>query len=57
MQNMTKEEKAGFGSMLGAFVGDSIGSYLEFKMDKQEPREIWKGMNMNGGGIWKLAAG
>lgn len=43
--------------MLGAFIGDSIGSYLEFKTGKQELRAALKGMQMPGGGAWKLQPG
>ena len=30
MGNLSLEQKASLGSMLGAFIGDSIGSYKEF---------------------------
>ena len=33
MPNLGAEEKACLGSMLGAFVGDSLGSFREFKMN------------------------
>ena len=31
MENLSAEQKASLGSILGAFTGDSIGSYLEFE--------------------------
>ena len=32
MGGLTNAEKASLGSMLGAFVGDSLGSFREFEM-------------------------
>ena len=31
LSTATLAEKSGLGAMLGAFIGDSVGSYLEFK--------------------------
>ena len=31
MRRLTVEQKAGIGAILGAFTGDALGSYLEFK--------------------------
>ena len=57
MDELSKEQKACLGSMLGAFIGDSIGSYLEFVRGKQELRTALKGMQMPGGGHWRLQPG
>ena len=57
MKELSKEQKACLGSMLGAFIGDSIGSYLEFKTGKQELRAALKGMQMPGGGAWRIQPG
>ena len=43
--------------MLGAFIGDSLGSYLEFKKGSQLPKEVATCMKMEGGGPWQLAPG
>ena len=51
---MTAEQKASLGSMLGAFIGDSLGSYLEFVTGKLETTEIAKAMTMPGGGCWEV---
>ena len=57
MEELSKEQKACLGSMLGAFIGDSIGSYLEFTREKQELRTALKGMQMPGGGAWRIQPG
>ena len=44
MAELTPQQKASFGSMLGAFTGDSIGSYLEFQKGKVEQTDILKAM-------------
>ena len=43
--------------MLGAFIGDSIGSYLEFKRGTQEISAARKALEMPGGGCWRLQPG
>ena len=43
--------------MLGAFIGDSLGSYLEFRKGEQDQAEVAKCMKMEGGGYWELAPG
>jgi len=45
------------GSILGAFIGDSLGSYLEFMCHEFTTQELEAGMSMNGGGPWRLAPG
>jgi len=48
-----------FGAILGSFIGDSIGSYLEFEMTREgvSAQAIEQAMSMPGGGCWKLAPG
>ena len=43
--------------MLGAFAGDSIGSYLEFERGKQGAAAVSRALTMPGGGCWQLAPG
>ena len=43
--------------MLGAFIGDSIGSYLEFKTGKQSHANAVAALKMPGGGCWHLTPG
>ncbi len=31
IEKMTDQEKRAYGSILGAFIGDAMGAYLEFK--------------------------
>ena len=45
----TFEDRA-FGSIIGAFVGDSCGSYHEFKPKLISEKEMDDCMEMNGGG-------
>lgn len=50
-------EKAGLGTILGAFIGDSLGSYLEFVFGELSEAQIRKCMSMPGGGCHKVAPG
>ena len=43
--------------MLGAFIGDSIGSYVEFEKGRISRDQVHLAMTMPGGGIWKLSPG
>ena len=43
--------------MLGAFIGDSIGSYTEFKTGVIDPNDVRLALTMPGGGTWKLSPG
>jgi len=52
----TFEDKA-FGCILGAFLGDSCGSYHEFKNQVLTEEEMEECMEMNGGGPWKVGPG
>jgi ADP-ribosyl-[dinitrogen reductase] hydrolase len=45
------------GCILGAFVGDSLGSFLEFKTGVIGNELVDEGMLMQGGGCWRLAPG
>ena len=51
------EQDRSIGCILGAFVGDSLGSYLEFKLGVQKEEEVEKCMRMEGGGTYNLAPG
>ncbi|MCJ1296923.1 hypothetical protein MMC34_008492 [Xylographa carneopallida] len=48
---------AAHGALLGAAVGDSCGSYLEFQPGSITPQIVDKALTMPGGGIWRIAAG
>ena len=54
---LTTSQDRSFGSILGAFIGDSLGSYLEFKLGIQKDEKVEEGMKMEGGGTWNLAPG
>ena len=54
---MTDAHDRSFGSMIGAFIGDSLGSYLEFNMGPQKEQDVIEGMKMPGQGTWGLAPG
>lgn len=53
----TVKDQASLGCVLGAFIGDSLGSYLEFKTGIFDESQINAGMVMSGGGHWGLAPG
>ena len=48
---------AAYGALLGAAVGDSCGSYLEFQRGSITPQLVDKALTMPGGGIWRIASG
>jgi ADP-ribosylglycohydrolase len=50
-------EDRAHGCILGAFIGDSCGSYNEFCTKIRDNEFMDKCMEMNGGGPFKLAAG
>ena len=37
---LTASQDRSFGSILGAFIGDSLGSYLEFKLGIQSDEKV-----------------
>jgi len=43
--------------MLGAFIGDSIGAYREFKWGDCPDHHIEDALRMRGGGSWNLRPG
>ena len=43
--------------MLGAFIGDSIGSYVEFEIGTINSHDVNNALTMPGGGTWSLAPG
>ena len=57
MQDINDIEDRSYGCMLGAFIGDSIGQYLEFEKGVQKKEKVDLGMSMPGGGTWNLAPG
>ena len=50
-------EDRAFGCILGAFVGDSLGTYLEFATGVIKDAEVERAMAMEGGGPFWLASG
>ena len=54
---LTQEQKACLGSMLGAFIGDSIGSLHQSKRNDCLDRDIENAMQMPGGGEQDVAPG
>ena len=57
MQQLSAIQKASLGSMLGAFIGDSLGSYLEFNFGNITNDMINTAMSMPGGGHFQLQPG
>ena len=57
MADATANQKASIGSMLGAFVGDSLGSFREFDRGDCPDDMIQMAMTMPGGGPWRLQPG
>ena len=57
MNGLTAEDKACLGSMLGAFIGDTLGSYREFERGDCPDHFIEEAMQMPGGGCWDLMPG
>ena len=55
--NSDQEDDFCVGSILGAFIGDSAGSLLEFVPGKHSKALVKKAMTMSGGGHHKVAAG
>lgn len=43
--------------MIGAFIGDSLGSFVEFEIGDCPNEILDKAMSMPGGGIWELKPG
>ena len=43
--------------MLGAFIGDSIGSLLEFAVGDQTHEAVQKALSMPGGGLFGVSPG
>ena len=54
---MTAEQDKSLGAVLGSFIGDALGSYLEFNTGVQSEEDIEKCMEMAGNGSWGLAPG
>ena len=50
-------EDRAFGSILGSFIGDSIGSYLQSIPYVAPEEEVDKAIQMPGGGQWNVAPG
>ena len=46
-----------FGIMIGAAIGDSIGSYCEFNLDRLTINQLDNAMKMNGGGPHYISSG
>ena len=57
MPSLTPEQKASLGSMLGAFTGDALGSFLEFTKGAVKSKTVAKAMTMPGGGFWYTKPG
>ena len=53
---MSSESQRAFGSILGAFVGDALGAYLEFS-DNVSDDQLNKCLEMNGGGTMETGKG
>lgn len=45
------------GCIIGAFIGDSMGSYLEFSTKRASEKEMEACLQMNGGGFFKVGPG
>ena len=54
---MSPFENAAFGCILGAFIGDSCGSYLEFIKETVDEKTMDECMLMLGGGPHKVGPG
>jgi ADP-ribosyl-[dinitrogen reductase] hydrolase len=54
---MTTLQDRAFGCMFGAFVGDSIGSFLEYFQGEITDAKVDEALKMLGGGVWYLAPG
>ena len=50
-------ESHAYGCILGAFAGDSIGSYLEFYTRPANQEQIQDCMDMYGGGVHQVGSG
>ena len=53
---MSAQEKRSFGAVLGAFVGDALGAYLEFK-GRVSKKELEECLEMKGGGSMNTGMG
>ena len=45
-----------FGSVIGAFIGDAIGAYLEFSSDVTDEM-VQQAFKIQGGGPWNVGPG
>ena len=57
LAGMDVEQKACVGSILGAFIGDSLGSFREFCRGDCPEELIEEALTMPGGGHWNLLPG
>ena len=55
--NNTESKDKAFGSVLGAFVGDAIGAYLEFFNSKINEKDVERAFLMLGGGKLDVGPG
>ena len=54
---LTSAERAMYGSVFGALIGDAAGGVLEFMGRKPTKEEVQKALDMPGGGVFNLAPG
>ncbi|KAL4468309.1 hypothetical protein ABPG72_015845 [Tetrahymena utriculariae] len=57
LQSQEAQIKRAKGCLFGAFIGDSMGSFLEFTKKAITPQEAQQAYKLPGGGIFKLAKG
>lgn len=56
-EELTSAERAMYGSVFGALIGDAAGGVLEFMGRKPTREEVQKALDMPGGGVFNLAPG
>ncbi len=56
IKQYSEEDKA-YGTIIGAFIADSCGSFFEFSKKKLNDNEMTECMRMPGGGPHKVASG
>jgi ADP-ribosylglycohydrolase len=55
--DLSVQSDLAYGCIFGAFVGDSLGTYLEFSTKPASKDEMIKCMKMPGGGFFKVGPG
>ena len=57
IKDLSVQSDLAYGAIFGAFIGDSLGTYLEFSQKPASEAEMAKCMKMPGGGFFRVGPG